>query len=179
MNVLKHISLSCCIAGLFSCAEIYSDKTLYTNDNPINSHTLYDASQIFDDNSNATMNEQEVKRQQVKVPDSFHLGASHQPIPHQDLDKKWVNDQNSAGYTIALGESEKASQVASKLYQAPKNARMAQVKYYRNGNPYYQGVYGSYNTYEEAQNALKALPRDLQQTAGIKNWSKVQNAINN
>lgn len=114
---------------------------------------------------------------QVNVPESYHVGAYRSPTSHKDRDRDWVNNQNPQGYTIELGDGEKASQVASKLYNAPKSDRMAQIKYYRNGTRYYKGVYGSYNSYDEAQKAYNALPDKVKQGAGIKNWGNVQQNI--
>ncbi len=77
-----------------------------------------------------------------------------------------------------MADGEKASQVAQTLYKAPKNDRMAQIKYQRNGKDYYKGLYGSYDSPEAAQKALDALPPDIKQGAGIKNWSNVQGNLN-
>lgn len=113
----------------------------------------------------------------VTVPDSYHVGEYHSPVSFKDRDKTWVSSQNPQGYTIEIAEGEKASQVAQKLYKTPKNDRMAQVKYQQNGKAYYKGVYGTYPDAESAQKALDALPPEIKQGAGIKNWGSVQNNL--
>ena len=90
-----------------------------------------------------------------------------------------MNSQNSQAFTIELADEEKASQVANTLYKAPKNERMGEVKYQRDGKTYYKGLYGSFPSYEAAQQALSALPSDVKQNAGIKKWASVQNGVNN
>lgn len=108
------------------------------------------------------------------VPNSYHTGPLHSPTSHKEMDRNWVNSQNPQGYTIQVGDSEKAAQVANKLYKAPKTDRSAEIKYSRDGRTYYKGVYGSYNNYEDAQKALNNLPPEIKQGADIKSWSKVQ-----
>jgi septal ring-binding cell division protein DamX len=76
-----------------------------------------------------------------------------------------------------LAAGKKASQVASKLQQAPKSNRRAQVKYQRNGQNYYKGVYGSYSSYQAAQQALNSLPANVRQGAKIKSWGSVQSSV--
>lgn len=110
----------------------------------------------------------------VTVPESYHVGANHSPTPAKDSDKNWVSNQNPQGYTIEIAQDQKAAKVASTLYKAPKNNRMAEIKATKNGSTYYKGLYGSYPSYEEAQKALNSLPDDIKQGAGIKNWGSVQ-----
>ncbi|KTD07024.1 hypothetical protein SAMN02746073_0067 [Legionella jamestowniensis DSM 19215] len=110
----------------------------------------------------------------VNVPHSYHVGPTHSPASHKDVDSNWVNNQNPQGYTIEIAEG-KASQVAGKLYKVPKNDRTAQIKAYSgSGGAYYKGVYGSYHSYEEAQQALNRLPQEIKQGANIKNWGAIQ-----
>lgn len=116
--------------------------------------------------------------QQVAVPDSYHVGEYHSPVSFKDRDRTWVAGQNPQGYTIEVADEEKAAHVAQKLFKAPKSDRMAQVKYQRNGKPYYKGLYGSYDNAEDAQKALDALPPEIKQGAGVKNWGSVQNNLN-
>ncbi|CAM2935838.1 Uncharacterised protein [Legionella steigerwaltii] len=114
------------------------------------------------------------RSQEVKVPNSYHVGELHSPVSFKDRDETWVNSQNPQGYTIELTEGDKASQVAQVLYKAPKKDRMAQVKYDRDGKTRYRGVYGTYTTSEEAQKALNSLPPELKSGASVINWSSVQ-----
>lgn len=111
----------------------------------------------------------------INVPDSYHIGAYRSPSSAKDQDRNWVSAQNPSGYTIEIADDAKASQVAKKLYQIPKNDRMAEIKYQRDGKEYYKGLYGSYSSQEEAQKALSTLPNDVKQNAGIKNWGSIQN----
>jgi hypothetical protein len=116
-------------------------------------------------------------RKQVVVPESYHVGQFHSPMPVKDMDKSWVSNQNPNGYTIELADDAEASVVAQKLYKAPKNQRMGQVPYQRNGKRYYKGLYGSYESPEAAKKALDGLPQDLKDKAGVKSWGSVQGGM--
>lgn len=118
-----------------------------------------------------------LESKEVVVPETYHMSSMHAPIPHSDRDKTWVNSQSSNGYTIELADDEKASNVANTLYKAPKKERMAEVRYQKEGKTYYKGLYGSYPSYEAAQQALKDLPEDMRQHAGIKTWGSVQGNV--
>ncbi|WP_412753999.1 SPOR domain-containing protein [Legionella londiniensis] len=116
-------------------------------------------------------------RGQVVVPESYHVGSYHSPTSHKDRDRRWVDQQNPGGYTIELAHGEKASQVAGVLYKAPKKDRMAQIKYHQDGKTYYKGLYGSYSSYEAAQQALSSLPENIRQGARITSWGSVQGKV--
>ena len=116
-------------------------------------------------------------RKVVQVPEGYHVGSDHSPASFNDREKSWVNRQNPQNYTIELGDGDKASQVASTLQKAPKDARKAEIKYNRGGKRHYKGVYGTYTSYESAQKALNALPEDLKHNAGVKTWGSVQNSV--
>jgi SPOR domain len=113
----------------------------------------------------------------VKVPNTYHIGPMHSPISSQDRDRGWVKSQNPQGYTIEMGDDEKASEVAHKLHSAPKSERMAEIKYQRNGKPTYKGVYGSYESREAAQKAFDNLPEHLRTGSSVKDWGSVQGGI--
>ena len=163
--------LGFCAVNLCSCIvsdEHYTPKyQAYTyDDNQMYVPKNYTASDAVYRNSNSS--------QTVTVPESYHVGEYHSPVSFKDRDRTWVSGQNPQGYTIELAEGEKAAQVAQKLYNTPKNDRMAQVKYQVNGKAYYKGVYGTYPDASSAQKALDALPDDVKSGAGIKNWGSLQ-----
>lgn len=111
---------------------------------------------------------------EVVVPETYHVGAFHSPVSHKNRDKSWVDAQNPGAYTIQITEDEKASFVANKLMQTPKNERQAEIKALRDGKTYYRGLYGSYKTKEEAQKAYENLPQGIKSGASIKHWGTVQ-----
>ncbi len=96
---------------------------------------------------------------------------------HKSRDQSWANKQRANNYTIQLDSSGKASKVAKTLVNAPKNQRSAQIKYQRNGQAYYKGVYGSYKTRHDANNAYQKLPAHLKNKAGIKQWHQLQREL--
>lgn len=162
-----------CAANLSSCM-VYDDST------PNYQTYAYDGSQMYpqDNYSVGSGNRYQYQSEgTVSVPDSYHVGEFHSPVSFKDRDKQWVSSQNPQGYTIEVADGDKASQVAQKLYKAPKNDRMAQVKYQQNGKTYYKGLYGTYPDAESAQKALDALPPEIKQGAGIKNWGSVQGNV--
>ena len=116
-------------------------------------------------------------KKQVVVPESYHVGAYHSPTAPKDMDRAWVSNQDPQGYTIEVADDEKASRVAGTLQKAPKSERMAEVKYQRNGQTSYKGLYGTYPSHEAAQQALNSLPEDVKQGASVKTWGSVQNNI--
>ncbi len=134
----------------------------------------YDNNSLYPQNTQFNDSDRYNNGQIVNVPNSYHVGEYHSPVSFKDRDRTWVHDQNPQSYTIELAEGDKASQIAQKLYKAPKNDRMAQVKYQANGKPYYKGVYGTYPDAASAQKALDTLPEDIKQGASIKSWSSVQ-----
>lgn len=111
----------------------------------------------------------------VGSSETYHVSSNMQPQQSFKIrDNSWVKSQNPQGYTIELATDEKAAPVASVLQQAPKNERMAEVKYQQGGKNYYKGVYGTYPSYQAAQQALNNLPENLKQNAGIKTWGSIQ-----
>lgn len=126
---------------------------------------------------NDNQDRESISSGQVVVPESYHVSSYQAPATAKDLDRSWVNSQNPQTYTIELANSNKAAQVARVLFKAPKNERTAEVQYQRGGREYYKGLYGTYPSYEAAQQAYNSLPEDIRQTAGIKKWSNVQNNL--
>lgn len=169
MKRLGMLVITVSIGGLSSCMDQSTHLNAYEP------YHYADASYFSESYSLGSYNGWDNRSgRQVTVPDTYYAGATHSPGKHKDLDKNWVSTQNPQGYTIEIAEGNKASQVAGKLFKAPKKNRMAQIKYNQNGGAYYKGVYGSYNSYEDAQKALKELPDDIKQGAGIKQWGSVQ-----
>lgn len=110
----------------------------------------------------------------VTVPESALLKDGAGPTSHKQKDKNWVRNQDPNSYTIELADDDKPASVAKKLYVAPKNKRMAQIKYQEGGTKRYTGVYGSYKTKAEADAALEKLSPELKSKAKIKPWSSIQ-----
>ncbi|WP_419418862.1 SPOR domain-containing protein [Legionella sp. D16C41] len=176
MNYRLAIYIGCCT--LVSCVHITDDVpypptyTSYRYDDMKYYSQIYSQGVNYNDYSSSPLPTSE-----VKVPESYHVGAYHSPTRAKDRDKSWVSSQNPQGYTIELADDEKPAQVAKKLYLAPKNDRMAEIKYQRDGKAYYKGVYGSYPSKEAAENALNNLPADLKQNAGVKDWGSIQSSV--
>ena len=114
----------------------------------------------------------------VSVPNSYHVGQYRSPQSHKSRDKQWVKKQNPNSYTIEVSNGKKPATVAKTLNKAPKDNRRAQIKYKKNGNTYYKGVYGSYNSKQDALRAMNKLPADVRAKAGVRKWGKVQSKTN-
>ena len=80
-------------------------------------------------------------------------------------------------YTILIAQDSSAAHVAMALHQTPKNARMAEVKVQSRGTVSYAGVYGTYATYAEAQQALSGGSESMKSSGSIKTWSEIQQNI--
>jgi hypothetical protein len=176
-NNIKFLVIGICTINLSSC--MMSDESFNTT---YTSYT-YDSNHMYPQYYSSgyyggNYGYKNQSSQPVSVPDSYHVGAYHSPVSFKDRDKTWVSSQNPQGYTIEVADDEKASKVAGKLYKAPKSDRRAQVKYQRDGKEYYKGLYGTYDSPEAAQKALDALPPEIKQGAGVKNWGSVQGNMN-
>lgn len=175
-TAIKIISIGLSALTLSSCGmvEETSYRPVYTyNINP----AYYEVdSQYYQGGYRSSSYLYEDKKQ-VNVPDSYHVGQTRSPLSFKEVDRTWVKGQNSQGYTIEISDGDNPSQVAQTLYKAPKNERMGQVKYQRDGKVYYKGLYGSYDSPEAAKKALDALPADIKQNAGVKNWGTVKSAV--
>lgn len=172
-TTIQVLSVSLCVLNLSSCM-INTDSSS-GNVVPYG----YQNSELYPEGYENVSAYQEppVKQSNVVVPESYHVGAYHSPTPPKDMDRNWVSNQNPQGYTIEIANGEKAAHVAGVLQKAPKNERMAEVKYQSQGRAYYKGLYGSYESQEAAQQALNALPDEVKQGAGIKTWGSVQNNL--
>ena len=172
LHQTRIISICFCVASLSACT--IDDPAEYTTTQTYYTYSKTD--QDYQDTNYTNYTEYAdapVEKKPVSVPDSSLISASHTPVSHSDVDRSWVNSQNTQHYTIELANSEKASQVAGALYKAPKNERTAEIRYQVNGKTYYKGLYGTYSSYEAAQKALNQLPDDMKQSAGIKSWGSV------
>lgn len=167
-----------CALGVSSCVIVdnrTSDDLYYPAYATYDNSQLYMQSNYSNSSYNYKYNYSIQPKQDVVVPDSYHVGEVRSPVSFQDRDSVWVSSQNPQAYTIELANGDKASKVAQVLYKAPKNDRRAQVKYQRYGKNYYRGVYGSYHSAAEAQKALDALPVDIRNGATVTRWDRVQN----
>ena len=176
MKKIGLVAFALCVTTLSGCMTV--NESGYSNYQPY----TYDNTQVYSENytvSNDYGPGDMAPRGQVVVPESYHVGAYHSPASAKDQDSTWVSNQNPAGYTIEIADDEKAAMVAKQLYQIPKNDRMAEIKYQRDGKDYYKGLYGSYSSQEEAQKALSTLPDNVKKNAGIKNWGSVQSNVKN
>lgn len=174
MNTMKLMLVGVCTVGLTSCMMNGDDYS-----SSVYQSYAYDQSQLYPQDTYRfnSYSYQNQSNQTVSVPESYHVGAYHSPVSFKDRDRTWVTSQSRQGYTIEIADGEKASQVAQTLYKAPKSDRMAQVQYQRNGKSYYKGLYGSYDSADSAQKALDALPPEIKQGAGVKNWGSVQDNL--
>ncbi|OGV45007.1 MAG: hypothetical protein A3F46_02400 [Legionellales bacterium RIFCSPHIGHO2_12_FULL_42_9] len=177
--------LGLCWLGLSACDTTHSggDYSYETSggyygtsiDSNVDSSSAYTYNSSYDNYSN--YQEAPVGGEGVAIPQTYHVGTDHAPVPAKDRDRTWISEQNPQGYTIEIADGDKAAQVANKLVQAPKKERTAEVQYFRDGGQYYKGLYGSYSTEEAAKQALDALPDNLKQQAGVKSWRDVQGAV--
>jgi hypothetical protein len=169
------LPLSICILSLSACTFDGTSPSTYYQGNASETSLYPEGYEGVGGYNVQSMPDERVH--DVVVPESYHVSTYGSPTPSKDLDKNWVTSQNPQSYTIELAQSDKASQVAGTLYKAPKNEHTAEVKSQRYGKTYYQGLYGTYSSYEAAQQALNSLPEDLKQNAGIKTWGSVQSTV--
>lgn len=176
-NKVRAITIAFGIIGLSSCIIddgtgrnlYYPSPVVYNDDNIYAGHSYQLPGDNYKYNSVST-------NESVVVPESYHVGESKRPVSFQDRDSAWINKQSSHAYTIELAQGDRPAQVAQALFKAPKNNRMAQVKYQRWGKTYYRAVYGTFDNAEEAQKTLDSLPAELKQNAAVKNWSSIKSS---
>lgn len=175
----KMVVVAMMALGLSACSGWYSDGPDYNK----TYHSKRDSSiQLYPDgydNGGAYAPTQGVssKKSDGMMDDASNT-SSVPAVPattsFKARDGSWVGKQNPQGYTIELSNGENASEVASSLQKAPKSEPGAEVKYHKDGKQYYKGVYGSYPTYEAAQQALNGLPEDVKKGASVKTWGNIQ-----
>ena len=101
-----------------------------------------------------------------EVPQA-HVSAKNQDIA-------WVEDQPANHLTIMLASDTKPLPVSTALLDAPKAQHGAVLKYEKNGQVYYSGVYGSFMDQENAKAAIEQLPEHLKNNARVVEWAQMQ-----
>lgn len=175
MNTPRIVMLALMAANLVACGMVEQSTQVDYQTYQIHEMRYYPQNYSYD--TAPADDKWSRSSREVTVPESYHVGADRSPVSHKNVDKNWVREQHPQNYTIEIADDPKASQVAGKLLQVPKDDRRAEVPYSREGKTYYKGLYGSYNTKEDAEKALNKLPADLKQGAGIKNWGNVQSTM--
>ncbi|OGV30940.1 MAG: hypothetical protein A3E88_00745 [Legionellales bacterium RIFCSPHIGHO2_12_FULL_35_11] len=166
------------LAASYLSACLMDGTSGYHNDRGYNG---YDSQMIYPDSYNAydqgyNSNNYTPSSEgggRVVVPSSYHVGSGN-PTSSKDVDKSWVHSQNPTSYTIEIANDKKPSKVAGVLYKAPKNERSAEVK---TNNGDYKGLYGTYTSYEAAQEKLNQLPEEVKGSASIQSWGNVQKDV--
>lgn len=177
MRRIKWVLTSLSVGILSACTS--SRDIVYTDYQPYQ----YPESQFYSQNYMQTYNgvndyaDERPRSSEVNVPNSYYVGSNYSPARAKDADRTWVDKQSPQHYTIVVADDEKPARVATKLYQLPKKDRAAEVKYQRNGKSYYQGVYGSYSSKEDAEKALRTLPDEVKQQAKVNDWNSVQHSL--
>lgn len=97
------------------------------------------------------------------VPENVH--EVQVSIPQGD--DVWISQQASTAYTIELVDDISPTLIANQFLQTPQSEHHAQFRYLKNGTTHYKGIYGSFNTEEDAQAAMQALPAQLKSQARI------------
>ena len=172
----KVIGLTLCAISLSACDSLFEHH--YTD--PYQSSKQSKGIQLYPDgydNGGAYAPKAANETKQVVVPETYHVGEIAAPASFKERDTVWISHQNPQGYTIEIAHGENAAEVASTLQKVPKSERTAEVKYQQDGKSYYKGIYGTYPSYEAAQQALSALPEDVKQNAGVKTWGNVQSSV--
>lgn len=171
---IRLLSVGLCIMSLSAC--------MIDGSNNATDYSTYQAqpSTLYPDGYDTTVGYSQPieSKKGVVVPESYHVSTYGSPVSAKDVDRTWVASQNPQSYTIEIADDEKASRVAGALQQTPKNEHTAEVKYQRNGQTAFKGLYGTYPSQEAAQQALSTLPADVKQNASVKTWGTVQNNIN-
>lgn len=172
---IRLLSVGLCVISLSACMIDGNNSTTDYSTYQAQPSTLYPDGYDTAVGYNSYPSE---SKKGVVVPESYHVSTYGSPVSAKDVDRTWVASQNPQGYTIEIADDEKAARVASSLQKTPKNEHAAEVKYQRNGQTAFKGLYGTYPSQEAAEQALNTLPADVKQNASIKTWGNVQNSIN-
>lgn len=169
---LSTIALSACMVdGTSSLSTIHP----YEYNKSQDQQTIYPDSYDTYSSYSGAYNEPAAQPKEVVIPNSYHIGTMGGPASSKSIDKTWAQSQNPNSYTIEVASDQKPARVASVLYKAPKSERTAEIK---TNNGEYKGLFGTYPSYEAAQEKLNTLPDDIKQNASIKKWNNVQVDIN-
>ncbi len=175
---MKNITIALCAISLSACQNLSHKDTSHMSKAAKNRDSAIQLYPDGYDNGGAyAPDPNSISSQKPMLPDGTldpSAATAPAPLPFKQRDRGWVSKQNPQGYTIEISNSEKPADVASSLQKAPRNEPSAEVKYQRDGKQYYKGVYGSYPTYEAAQQALNALPEDVKRNASVKTWGNIQ-----
>jgi septal ring-binding cell division protein DamX len=95
-------------------------------------------------------------------------------VSAKNMDVEWVRKQNPSEYTIMISSNDKPLVVSQALMEIPKNQRSAALKYEKNGQVYYTGVYGNFSDSAKAQETLNSLPENVRHEANVVEWNRVQ-----
>ena len=180
MKLSRSLTLGAVVAAsilVSSCASTYDS---YSNGG--RSYWWYDNSSYGSGYNNANHGDNARYRggppvyRPVRVKPGYHFTSSdgNTPVSHKRRDSNWIQQQNPQAYTIEVGRGQGAAQVAKALYQAPKTERSAQMKYQSGDGQKSTGVYGTYNSREEAEAALSKLPSGVRGQAKVSKWKEVQ-----
>ncbi|MCX7116068.1 MAG: hypothetical protein NTW08_09215 [Gammaproteobacteria bacterium] len=97
------------------------------------------------------------------------MHARVMPSSAHQHDRDWVSAQPVNAYTIQIAQHAQSTQVAKVLHDTPKTARMAEVAT-ANG---YVGVFGTYQTKEDAAQAMQSLPESIRKEARVTPWQEI------
>jgi septal ring-binding cell division protein DamX len=150
---------------LFPCVSLLAGCSSLEMSNPEPREMIYP----IDMNYEAQTSEAKPLPHFVKTSE---VPQAHVSAKNNDI--SWVEEQQPNHLTIMLASDTKPLAVSHALMDAPKDQRGAVIKYEKNGQIYYSGVYGSFLNPENAQNALEQLPQSLRVNAKIMPWSSMQ-----
>lgn len=163
LSMILFLNLTGCASETFLHESVYPDMN--------GQYTPGDSSfQSYSNNQTVFYDEKIETHDMPDTTTTVHSKQKIQPQTANQNDLNWVRAQSSYAYTIKLAEDPQASKVAKVLHAAPKTNHVAEVP----GKRGYIGVFGSYETREEAERAVKALPASIQQNASITQWQEIQ-----
>ena len=110
-----------------------------------------------------------------------HPDASSLPAPERNTGIKredWVIKQHPKTYTLQLGSVVNEEDIIKFIDENKLNEDSAYIEVEINGVTRYTAIYGVFNTYEQAKNAIKKLPGNLQQgKPWVRNFGVLQDLL--